>query len=314
MDEFSLIDRYFCRPVTHTSLGVGDDAAIVAPAPGHELAVSVDTLVEAVHFPADLPAEDVGYRALAVNLSDMSAMGARPRWVTLALTLPHADEAWLSGFASGFTTLAELHDIDLIGGDTTRGPLTISVQILGELPAGRALTRAAGRAGDDIYVSGTLGDAAAGLELMAAPANYAECSDSRMLVQKFCRPEVNVELGPDLLPIAHAAIDVSDGLLQDLGHVLRASRCGARIECNNIPLSAAMLARVGKERGLELALSGGDDYELLFSAAPAKREALASLPVSRIGQLTEGSALELLRDGKPAAHLGGRGYQHFGSN
>lgn len=313
MDEFSLIDRYFRRPVTHTSLSIGDDAAIIAPSAGHQIAISVDTLVEGVHFPADLPANDIGYRALAVNLSDMSAMGATPRWVTLALTLPSADEVWLSGFAGGFAALAESHDVDLIGGDTTRGPLTISVQILGELPMGRALRRDAGRAGDDIYVSGSLGDAAAGLQIWMAEADQNNSAASRGLVKRFCRPDVRVALGSQLLPIAGAAIDVSDGLLQDLSHLLDNSRCGAWIECDLLPLSDALLEHAGLERGLEYALTGGDDYELLFTAAAELRDSLASLPVSRIGQLRAGSGLEVLRDGVPQVRTGSPGFQHFRS-
>jgi thiamine-monophosphate kinase len=313
--EFELISRYFERPCDDRDLllGIGDDAAVVR-ADG-ALAVAVDTLVAGVHFPLDLPSEAVAYRALAVNLSDMAAMGAEPRWCTLALTLPDADEDWVGGFADGLLGLAERFGVALIGGDLTRGPLTISVQIIGTLAGAAPLTRAGGHIGDDVYVTGSLGDAAAGLALLTDAAAASD-PDSIALKDRFLRPTPRVAAGRALISIASAAIDVSDGLLADLGHICAASDCGAEIDVEHLPISAEMLSLFSPNVAESYALGGGDDYELCFTAAPAQAASVeaalrsADCPVRRIGHLVAGTGVDCRRDGQrfdPAV----AGYTHF---
>jgi len=299
LSEFELIRKYFDRPARSAALGVGDDAALLRPSAGAELAVSTDLLLEGRHFRAGADARQLGHKCLAVNLSDMAAMGAAPRWATLALALPAADEAWLDGFAKGFFALAERFGVELIGGDTTRGPRSICVTILGEVPHGLALFRAGAAPGDDIWVSGELGGAALGL---AQPANAAAA-------QRLHEPEPRVELGERLRGIANAAIDVSDGFAQDLGHILERSGVGAVVEYERLPkFAGATAAQV---------LSGGDDYELVFTARQEKRaevEALSrelGLALCRAGSIQKGEPklLVLGRDGAPVAP--GRGFDHF---
>lgn len=334
MDEFQLIERYFQRQAAQDSgvaVGVGDDGAIVRLAPGRELVVVVDTLVADVHFPADMAPADIGYRALAVNLSDIAAMGAEPAWFTLALTLPTPDADWLDGFSAGLWELADRHGVALIGGDTTRGPLTVSVEVLGHLPAGTGLLRGGARPGDRVFVSGTPGEAAAGLGL-GAPRNECE----HRLRSRFLRPEPRLALGRLLAGRASAAIDVSDGLLADLGHICAASGAGAVIETERLPLSPALLEVAGRGRAAELALTGGDDYELCFTlpadtadeivagirgevvdAAPgngaAALPAHAVPPVSEIGVMTTEPGIRLRRAGRDVALPAG-GYRHFGDD
>lgn len=314
MDEFQLIERYFRRPAPGSAgveVGVGDDGAIVRLPPGRELVVVVDTLVAGVHFPPDMAPADVGYRALAVNLSDVAAMGAEPAWMTLALTLPAPDADWLEGFAAGLWGLAERHGVALIGGDTTRGPLTVSVEVLGHLPAGTRLLRGGARPGDRVFVSGTLGDAAAGLGL-PSPASDAE----RRLRSRFLRPEPRLALGRALAgraSAAIAAIDVSDGLLADLAHICEASGAGAVIDEERLPLSAALLEVAGRERAAELALTGGDDYELCFTLAPEvdADDLSADVGVTAIGVMTPEPGVRLRRQGRDVPLPAG-GYRHFG--
>lgn len=314
MDEFQLIERYFRRPAPGSAgveVGVGDDGAIVRLPPGRELVVVVDTLVAGVHFPPDMAPADVGYRALAVNLSDVAAMGAEPAWMTLALTLPAPDADWLEGFAAGLWGLAERHGVALIGGDTTRGPLTVSVEVLGHLPAGTRLLRGGARPGDRVFVSGTLGDAAAGLGL-PSPASDAE----RRLRSRFLRPEPRLALGRALAgraSAAIAAIDVSDGLLADLAHICEASGAGAVIDEERLPLSAALLEVAGRERAVELALTGGDDYELCFTLAPEvdADDLSADVGVTAIGVMTPEPGVRLRRQGRDVPLPAG-GYRHFG--
>lgn len=317
MDEFQLIERYFRRPAPGSAgveVGVGDDGAIVRLPPGRELVVVVDTLVAGVHFPADMAPADVGYRALAVNLSDVAAMGAEPAWMTLALTLPAPDADWLDGFAAGLWGLAGRHGVALIGGDTTRGPLTVSVEVLGHLPAGTRLLRGGARPGDRVFVSGTPGDAAAGLGL-SSPAGAAE----RRLRERFLRPEPRLALGLALAGrtraaiAAIAAIDVSDGLLADLAHICEASGAGAVIDEERLPLSAALLEVAGRERAAELALTGGDDYELCFTLPPDVNadELSADVAVTEIGVMTPEPGIRLRRQGRDVPLPGG-GYRHFG--
>lgn len=319
LGEFAIIERYFARRAADPDvvLGIGDDAAIVTAR--EPIAVAVDTLVGGVHFPQGFAPEDIGYRALAVNLSDMAAMGAVPRWCTLALTLPEGDAAWLEAFAAGLFELAAEFGVALIGGDLTRGPLTVSVQIIGTLPGGRALRRAGGKPGDDVYVTGSLGDAAAGLALWRAQ-NETGANDAgaagEALRARFRRPVPRVAAGRALSTLAHAAIDVSDGLIADLTHLCAASGCGAEIEVERLPLSAELRAASTLDAAYESALAGGDDYELCFTAEAGARAAVeaatagCATPVSRIGRLVSGSGVRATRAGRPV-ELGASGYVHF---
>ena len=316
LSEFQLIERYFHRcgvARADVRIGVGDDAAVLECPPGEHLVAAVDTLVEGVHFPHGCPAASVGHRALAVNLSDLAAMGARPAWALLALTLPEADEAWLAEFASGFAELARLHGVALVGGDTTHGPLCVTVQMLGHVP-GAALLRSGGRPGDALFVSGTPGDAAAGLAIeqgrLVAPAQ------AEYLRERFLYPTPRVALGDSLRAYASACIDVSDGLLGDAGKLVAASGCGADLAYADLPVSEALGRASGPERARELALTGGDDYELCFSVKPENLpRLLAQLPpqrwgYSRIGTLREAPGIDIVRHGAvmPFAHAG---YDHF---
>jgi thiamine-monophosphate kinase len=301
--EFELIQRYFSRPARHALLAGGDDAALLRPEAGAELAVSTDMLLEGRHFARGADPRLLGHKALAVNLSDMAAMGATPRWATLAIALPAADEAWLAAFADGFYALAARHDVDLVGGDTTRGPLTLCVAILGEVPAGLALMRGGARPGDDIWVSGELGGAALAL---VEPGNAAAA-------RRLHQPEPRVELGERLRGIAHAAIDVSDGFAQDLGHILERSGVGALVHYAQLPKVPCAEPALQQR----CVLSGGDDYELLFTApqgARAQVEALAAplgVALSRVGSIQPGEPkLQILdADGRPIAAA--RGWDHF---
>jgi thiamine-monophosphate kinase len=300
MGEFELIDRFFRRPGRASAsvpLGIGDDCALLAPAAGMQLAVSSDMLLEGRHFLSTVDPQRLGHKALAVNLSDLAACGARPLGFTLSLALPAIDEPWLEGFARGLFALADEHGCELVGGDTTRGPLAISITVFGEVPAGRALLRSGARAGDDLYASGSLGDARLALEVfrgaLGAPAGWFEAARRRME-----QPTPRVALGQALRGIASAAIDVSDGLLGDLGHVLRQSQVGATIQA---PLALPLLAARGHAgSGAELpdeatqlafVLAGGDDYELAFTAPPSQRDAVAAAAarsataVTRIGRI-----------------------------
>jgi len=297
--EFELIRKYFDKPARSAVLGVGDDAALLQPAAGMELAVSTDMLIEGRHFRAGADARKLGHKSLAVNLSDMAAMGAAPRWATLALALPAADEVWLDGFARGFFALAGRFGVELVGGDTTRGPLSVCVTILGEVPEGLALYRAGALPGDDIWVSGTLGGAALGL---AQPGDAAAA-------QRLDEPEPRVELGERLRGIASAAIDVSDGFAQDLGHILERSGVGAVVEYPRLPAFPGADARQ--------VLSGGDDYELIFTARQARRaeiEALSrelKLALARVGSIQKAASGLQVLDAERKAMSIARGFDHF---
>ena len=299
LGEFELIARYFTRPVRRAALGVGDDCALLAPAPGHELAVSSDMLVEGRHFVSTVAADRLGHKALAVNLSDLAACGARPLAFTLSLALPAADEAFLAPFARGLLALAERHDCELIGGDTTRGPVTtIAITVFGEVATGAALLRSGARVGDDLYVSGTLGDARLALE--ALRGSVALSGDAFGRVRRAMEePTPRVELGRALVGVASSAIDVSDGLAGDLGHVLRASGVGATVELAALPRGAD-LADQSEALQRECLLSGGDDYELVFTAAAGRRDAVAAAarasatPVTRIGRIEAAPGLRVV--------------------
>ncbi|MEN3032133.1 thiamine-phosphate kinase [Chromobacterium amazonense] len=316
MNEFELIGRYFKRPTPSALLGVGDDAAIVRPTPGHDLHMSVDMLVEGRHFFADVAPRALGHKALAVNLSDLAAMGARPRWALLSLALPKADEAWVAEFAAGFLALAESHGVELIGGDTTCGPLTLSITILGEAPAGQALRRAAAKAGDDIWVSGELGLGALSVRQRLGWLNVNDAELLAAARYKLEYPEPRLALGAALLPLAHAAADVSDGLMADLGHILDESAVAAEVWADALPSHPALEARRGEF--LACLAAGGDDYELVFTAAPAKRAAIEAAAaargcrVSRIGRIVAGKGARLLDSAGVEIKLDKDGYDHFG--
>ena len=318
LSEFDLIRHYFTRQnnTPDVILGIGDDAAILQVPASEHLLVSTDTLVAGRHFPLDTTPEDIGWKALAVNLSDLAAMGATPRWCLLALTLPEADPVFLQGFAKGFWELANESGISLVGGDTTRGPLTITVTVMGTVPQGQALRRDGARPGDDIYVSGTPGDA--GLALLLAtgqiPPNLTVHAQQAAL-KALNRPTPRLALGMALRGLASSAIDISDGLAQDLGHILDRSRLGATLNTELLPLSAALLA-CEHQQALRWALSAGDDYELCFTAAPEHARAIAELAhqhharLSRIGHIDATPGLRLLQQGQPLP-LALPGFQHF---
>jgi len=321
MNEFEIIRRYFTRATDDRAveIGVGDDAAVLRP--DGRIVVTIDTLVSDVHFPADAPPDAVGHRALAVSLSDIAAMGARPRWCTLALTMPGADSDWLEAFASGFYALAGRFGVSLVGGNLTHGPLTVSVEAIGTLPAEAApLTRGGGRPGDDVYVTGTLGDAAAGLACLKSRGETSAQADvgalARGLVTRYLKPTPRVEAGHALSGIASAAIDISDGLAADLGHLCRSSRCGAEIDVDLLPCSEALRSLFSVSDVLRFALGGGDDYELCFTAPPSAAERVAAAlgatgtPFRRIGTLTEKPEIVFLR-GTERVEPPVPGYLHF---
>jgi thiamine-monophosphate kinase len=318
LSEFDLIERYFrgCGAKrADVRVGVGDDAAILECPAGAELVAAVDTLVDGVHFPHGSAPASIGHRALAVNLSDLAAMGARPAWSLLALTLPQADESWLSEFAAGMAALARAHDVALVGGDTTSGPLCVTVQVLGHVPRSSAMLRSGGRAGDAIFVSGTPGDAAAGLAIEQGRLPAGEDA-AAYLRERFLYPAPRLALGECLRRYASACIDVSDGLLGDAAKLARASGCGVEIAHDELPVSEALVHAVGEERARELALTGGDDYELCFSVRPAHvGRLLVELPperwgYTRIGTLRESPGADVLRDGNVMS-LSDCGYDHF---
>ena len=323
MGEFELIRRHFQRaPATAGGavvLGIGDDCALLQPSPGHQLAISTDMLVEGRHFFAGAEPEALGHKALAVNLSDLAAMGARPLGFTLALALPQADDAWLTAFARGLFALADAHACPLVGGDTTRGPLNLCITVFGELHPGQALRRDAARAGDDLYLSGRTGEARLALEQLRGTGwALATGGPSAELRARLERPTPRNALGVALAAVAgvHAAIDLSDGLAGDLGHILQASGVGAEIHLPTLPVAPSLGALPEAQR-LECLLAGGDDYELLFTAAPGARTAIAAAsaasgtPVTRIGHITPAPGLHWLDgDGHPVS-LATRGFDHF---
>ncbi|MET0382091.1 MAG: thiamine-phosphate kinase [Burkholderiaceae bacterium] len=313
--EFELIAKYFSRPVRHAVLGGGDDCALLQPSPGMQWAVSTDALVEGRHFLSTVPPDALGHKSLAVNLSDLAACGARPVAFTLSLTLPRVDEEFLAGFADGLYALAQAHDIELVGGDTTAGPLNIGITVLGEVPPGQALRRGGARAGDELWVSGSLGDARLALEGFRGNAVLAggAFDDVRRAME---RPQPRVALGLALRGVASAAIDLSDGLVGDLGHVMLASGLGATLRLADLP-HGRHVAACGEALRRRCLLSGGDDYELLF-AAPATAHARvrdagmrAGVPVTCIGTLDEAAGLRVVdADGAPAAPAE-RAFDHF---
>lgn len=298
--EFDLIRRYFARPSRYADLAAGDDAALFRVAPDMQLAVTTDSLVAGTHFFHDTLPSDLGWKTLAVNLSDLAAMGAVPRWATLALTLPTADEGWVAAFAEGFFDCAGRYGVELVGGDTTRGPLAMTVTLFGEIPAGQAVTRSGGQPGDDLWISGWPGLARLGLMSLQ---NHIRLGDARRSLAALCHPVPRVEAGLALRGIAHAMLDVSDGLAGDLAHLCECSKLGALLDMRSLPLAALIETGVDETQARSALLVGGDDYELLFSASRKKRNALAALtqkldlPLTRIGRLTEKAGPILLEDG-----------------
>lgn len=314
LGEFELIESFFRRgfPATAAiSVANGDDCAGLLLPSGEQLLTSVDTLVESVHFPVGAPAEALGYRSLAVAASDLAGCGAKPLAFTLCLTAPALEESWLAGYSQGLARAAADCDLALIGGDTTRGPLTMSVQVLGCAPVGEALLRSGAAAGDDIYVSGYLGDARAALTYLhsESPSQHQQA-----LLQRYWYPQARLTLGQALRGVASAAIDLSDGLAADLGHILQASGIGADIELHRLPVSSALFAVDDSPH--DTALAGGDDYELCFTAAPSQRYAIASLaerlalPLTRVGQTRTTDGLRCV-DSQGRTHPLPSGYRHF---
>ena len=310
--EFDLIARIRARVATRADvvLGIGDDAALLAPPPGRQLVVTADTLNDGVHFPRGTSPADVGWKALAVNLSDLASMGAEPAWCTLSLSLPQSDPAWIEGFLDGFLDLAGQHGIALVGGDTTRGPLSIAVTAMGLVEPGRALRRDGARVGDEVWVTGTLGDAAGGLALLDREPVPA-------LRARLDRPTPRVAAGRALAGIATACVDVSDGLLADLGHVCVRSHVAARIDVDALPASAALREAFGEADRIALQASGGDDYELCFTA-PADAgadigavSAQLGLRFTRIGRIVAGEGVHPVDAKSQPWSSPRRGYDHF---
>ena len=316
--EFDLIARYFTRPTPGAVLGVGDDCALLAPSPGMQLAVSSDMLLEGRHFsPQDSPA-GIGHKSLSVNLSDLAAMGATPRWATLSIALPGVDEAWLQAFARGFFRVADAHGIELVGGDTTRGALSIAITVIGEVPPGQALQRNGARAGDEVWVSGQLGSAALALAYRQGRL-FMEQVDAAKVLPALYLPQPRVALGIALRDIAHSAIDISDGLLADLGHMLQASQLGATLEFARVPIAAVTQNYLENPVAHECVLAGGDDYELCFTAPADRHEAVlragaqVGVAVSCIGQITTQAGLRVLDAQGAAMTIQKTGYDHFAS-
>jgi len=320
--EFSLIARYFDRVRSSrrdVETGIGDDCALLTVAEKQLLAISTDTLVSGIHFLPDIDPRDLGYKALAVNLSDLAAMGADPSWLTLAITLPEVDERWLEAFSDSLFEQLDYYDMQLIGGDTTRGPLAMTLGIHGLVPAGRALKRSGARPGDWIYVTGTPGDSAAGLAILQDRLVVEDATQSAYLKKRHLRPTPRILHGQALRDLASSAIDLSDGLISDLGHILKASECGARIDLDALPYSEAVKANVSAEQALQWALSGGEDYELCFTVPELNRGALdvaignLGIPFTCIGQVgPESEGLQFLQNSKPVT-LNLKGYDHFAS-
>lgn len=316
MSEFSLIQRYFTRHTPSAILGVGDDAALVRVASGMELAISTDMLVSGTHFFPDTDPFMLGHKTLAVNLSDMAAMGAQPRWATLALSLPTEDVGWLEKFSAGFFALADQFQVELIGGDTTRGPLNLCVTIMGEVPQGKALRRDGARVGDEIWVSGVLGEAAMALAHMQGKVSLSKENFSAA-ARALHQPQPRVALGLALQGLATSVIDISDGLVADLGHILERSKTGAQIQYGLLPVSMCKSADVSKSLAQHCVLAGGDDYELCFTA-PAemhteveKLSARLALPLTCVGKILAGTGCKVYAEDGREMTIMETGYEHF---
>jgi thiamine-monophosphate kinase len=319
LGEFDLIDRYFARSAgvrTDVILGVGDDAALLRMPPDTELVAAVDAVVAGRHFPFDCDPRSIGHRALAVNLSDMAAMGATPAWATMSLTLPSADEAWLRGFSAGLFALADAHEVALVGGDTTAGPLTVSIQILGHVAPGTALRRSGAVAGDLLAVTGTLGDAGAGLALVTGRLDARDRAAADAVIERFDYPTPRVRFGRGARGLASAAMDLSDGLVGDLPKLARASGLAAHVDVERLPLSPALQSLASPQQAREWALAAGDDYELLVAVPPQRWDALAkvaaglNLKLTTIGELRPGNGVRWMLGGQLFA-APEHGFDHF---
>lgn len=318
VDEFDLIEQYF-RPLGGTyraaELGIGDDAAILNIASNEQLLVTTDTQIESVHFPADADASLIAYRSCAASISDIAAMGGTARWATLAISVPKKDPLWLEAFSAGAGAALQLDDTALVGGDTTAGPLAVSWTIVGSAPSGTALRRDGAQVGDDIYVSGTLGAASAALNFLDHSAALNALQSS--LVQSYWRPQPRLQLGRALRGTATSCIDISDGLLADLGHITRASNTGADLQVERLPIDEPLDALFGASRAREFALGGGDDYELCFSAPRTDQEQLSiiaescGVEITRIGQMTSAQAVTVFDQNGDVINVDRAGYRHF---
>jgi thiamine-monophosphate kinase len=315
MAEFDIIAKYFTR-TAQADLGIGDDAALISVRPGYQLAISADMSVSGTHFFAEADPFSIGWKAMAVNVSDMAAMGAEPKWATLSIALPEISEGWLSAFSQGLFACCDAYGVSLIGGDTTRGPLNIAVNILGEIPAGKAVKRTGAKSEDDIWVSGTLGEASLWLQHRLGKLNLHE-DDVANLATAMHQPQPRVSLGLALRELAHSALDISDGLLADLNHILKASGKGARLDWALLPKPKLLKSQVDPSVMRQAVLSGGDDYELCFTASSEQRDTISQLantlnmPLTRIGQVTLEPGLQVF-DGEVNIELVQKGYVHFG--
>lgn len=314
--EYDLINKYFYRSVPHhesTECGIGDDAAIISIPSHQQLVISLDTFIENIHFPPGTPVEDIGFKSLAVNLSDMAAMGAVPMWATLSVTLPVADETWLHKFSKGFFDLANQYSVELIGGDLCHGPLSITVQIQGVIEKGKTLFRKGAVEGDLVYVTGNLGDAGLGLTLLQS--RHKENNHTRYLLNRLYRPIPRVEAGQALVGIANSLIDISDGIATDLKYILQASQVGAIVNLDKLPISEAFDKLAGKDR-FKYALTSGDDYELCFTVSRDKQSELENrfksiCPITCIGRVTGDKKLQFIDSQGEDYKLDKTGYQHF---
>ncbi|MFW5431424.1 MAG: thiamine-phosphate kinase [Methylophilaceae bacterium] len=316
--EFNLIQKYFTRPTQCTDLGIGDDAALVQISPGHQLAISADMSVVGTHFFQEATPYNIGWKSLAVNVSDMAAMGANPKWATLSIALPEIGEAWLAEFSRGLFTCADAFNIDLIGGDTAHGPLNIAIQIMGEIPIGKALARSGAKAGDDIWVSGNLGSAALGLAHLQQNQTLDDVATQNACLEALHTPQPRINLGVALRELAHSCIDISDGLLADLGHILKASKVGATIQLEAAPCLPVLKKRLDESAIQQAILAGGDDYELCFTAVPDMSDAILALSktlnldLTKIGQINTSNKLSVTLN-KESVNLTQLGYDHFSS-
>lgn len=314
--EFNLIKRYFTRPTQHTDLGIGDDAALIKPSNDCQLVVSADLSVVGTHFLKNAEPYDIGWKALAVNLSDMAAMGAMPKWFTLSIALPNTNGIWLLEFSRGLFACAKAFNVDLIGGDTTRGPLNIAIQILGEVPIDKAIKRSDAKKGDDIWVSGHLGSASLGLAYLQKKITSIDYETRIACLKALNIPQPRVSLGLALSDIAHSCIDVSDGLLADLSHILKASNVGATVQLESIPCLPEIRSQLQKATIQRAVLTGGDDYELCFTAPPVQREHIMDIAIKlklqlvRIGAIDESGKLSLSYKNQDL-NISKLGYDHF---
>ncbi|OKY24640.1 thiamine-phosphate kinase [Thalassotalea sp. PP2-459] len=318
MKEFELIKTYFTEQLVNRRdvvVGIGDDCAVIAPAEKQNIAITTDTLIDGVHFPKNTPAKAIGHKAVAVNLSDLAAMGAEPTWISIAISLPVVDEDWISDFCEGMFALCEFYNVQLIGGDTTQGPLSITITAQGTVPPNKQITRSGAKAGDWIYVTGELGDSA-----LALKHYYGDITlRGDVLVHAMNRlnePKPRVLAGKAIREYASAAIDISDGLLADLSHICKASNVGANIVLEDLPLSSELIASIGAEQAMELALSGGDDYELLMTVSEDNKVGMETTladmgtKVTCIGQLNGNLKITTTLNNKPA-QLNLKGFEHF---